>query len=109
MFLLETGNWELETTRDSPLHTACAFVVGKNYRLQDIQLSKMREALSRPLSAFGRLESPTSRPRRFVVTASFPNFGGSLAGQLSRPVRAPELSILRTPRACCKRDRRKTF
>ena len=23
-------------------HTACAFVVGKNYRLQDIQLSKSR-------------------------------------------------------------------
>ena len=40
MLLLEAGNWKLEAPSDSSLHTACVFVVGKNYRLQDIQLSK---------------------------------------------------------------------
>jgi hypothetical protein len=47
--LLEAGSWKLEAISDSSLHTASAFarlrelrrevfVVGKNYRLQDIQL-----------------------------------------------------------------------
>ena len=69
MVLLETGNWKLTTPSDSLLHTACVnhrpwrarwicppslsrapadFVVGKNYRLQDIQLSKIFRGNYRP-------------------------------------------------------------
>jgi hypothetical protein len=69
MVLLETGNWKLTTPSDSLLHTACVnhrpwrarwicppslsrapadFVVGKNYRLQDIQLSKIIRGKYRP-------------------------------------------------------------
>jgi hypothetical protein len=52
--------------------------IGKNYRLQDIQLSKNAEAISRQLSAFsrwnrrfrGELPSKLSaRLRRFAATA----------------------------------------
>jgi hypothetical protein len=66
--LLVTGNWSLTTPSDSSLHTACVshqpwrarwlpaplsraktgFVVGKNYRLQDIQLSKIFRGNYRP-------------------------------------------------------------
>jgi hypothetical protein len=47
------------------------FVVGKNYRLQDIQLSKMLEALSGQLAAASWFE------RRFA--ASFSQFSDPLA------------------------------
>jgi hypothetical protein len=74
MVLLETGNWKLTTPSDSLLHTACVnhrpwrarwicppslsrapadFVVGKNYRLQDIQLSKIIRGKYRPLGTYG--------------------------------------------------------
>jgi hypothetical protein len=53
--LLEAGSWKLEAPSDSSLHTACVFVVGKNYRLQDIQLSKSAfEAISCQPSAASR-------------------------------------------------------
>ena len=63
-------------------------------------------AVSHPLAAAGRSDVALSR---FVVTASFPILVVHAPGQLSRPVRVPELSILRTPLARCKRERRKLF
>jgi hypothetical protein len=46
-----TNNEPQTTVRDSPLHTACVFVVGKNYRLQDIQLRKSRNFIGVHLRA----------------------------------------------------------
>jgi hypothetical protein len=129
MVLLETGNWKLTTPSDSLLHTACVnhrpwrarwicppslsrapadFVVGKNYRLQDIQLSKIIRGKYRPSELT-------------VARGAFPRtpFAHSLAGPQSpapfvrvcrwnhwERCRSTKLPILLMPLARRKQDRK---
>jgi hypothetical protein len=126
MFLLRAVSWWLLASRDSPLHTACVLVqpssrpralqragrlrsdlvVGKNYRLQDIQLSKKpvkRSAASLPLPA---ARTPLARP--LPSTSVWLTPPGRHSWWLPL-LRVPELSILQIPLASRKPDRAKNF
>jgi len=78
-----TGNWKLYAS--VPTHTAlCDFVVGKNYRLQDIQLSKsLRSSFQLSTLSFQLVE------RRLRAELS-PNSSGQVAEHLKlSPARQP--------------------
>ena len=78
MLLLEADSWKLEAPSDSSF-AHCMCVVGKNYRLQDIQLKKnLGEAPAGSVQL--------SAVRRTASAVSFP----------------PELSIVARPRGQCK-------
>ena len=98
MLLLEAGSWKLEASCVSSLHTACVcppslacascggHVVGKNYRLQDIQLEKSERSV-RPLAVAATFNSTIrARPCASRTGETFSN--SVVAGPPSPPAAA---------------------
>jgi hypothetical protein len=66
-------------------HAHCVCVVGKNYRLQDIQLSKIIRGSAPNPGSVARGSLPAPLPRRRAVRALLPENFKELASTYRRP------------------------